>query len=306
MQALKFPLKFFAISLISMFNFNSALAGDLEPRTYVNTPVGLNFLIVGYNYTEGGLSTNALPIEDAEMTIDTGILAYARTLDVWGNSGKFDVIIPYSDLSGTSLFDGQPREREVSGFHDPRFRWSVNFYGSPALSIQEFAKYQQDLIVGASVQVSVPLGRYDPQKLVNLGTNRWFIKPEIGISKAFGPLTLEFSESVTFFTRDDEYLGSNNLDQAPLYTTQAHLTYSFGRGIWAALDMNYDYGGHTTLNGVEGDNKQSNSRFGATLALPIDRNHSLKLHASTGVSTRIGSDFDLYGIFWQYRWGEGL
>ena len=161
MQALKFLLQFSAALLILECNFNPAYAGDLEPRAYVNTPVGLNFLIVGYNYSEGGLSTNAIPIEDAELKIDTGVLAYVHTLDVLGNSGKFDIIIPYSDLSGTALIAGQPGEREVSGLNDLRLRWSVNFYGSPALSMQDFANYQQDLIVGASVQVSVPLGRYD-------------------------------------------------------------------------------------------------------------------------------------------------
>ena len=32
--------------------------------------------------------------------------------------------------------------REVSGFGDPRFRFSVNFSGAPALSLQEFAGYR--------------------------------------------------------------------------------------------------------------------------------------------------------------------
>jgi hypothetical protein len=67
---------------------------------------------------------------------------------------------------------GQPRERNVSGLNDPRFRFSVNFYGSPALSLREFASYRQDLIIGASVAVSAPLGQYDRDKLVNLGNNR--------------------------------------------------------------------------------------------------------------------------------------
>ena len=54
-------------------------------------------------------------------------------------------------------------------------RFSVNFYGSPALSLEEFTNYQQDLIIGSSIQVSAPLGQYDENKLVNLGNNRWFV-----------------------------------------------------------------------------------------------------------------------------------
>jgi Putative MetA-pathway of phenol degradation len=172
--------------------------------------------------------------------------------------------------------------------------------------MQEFAGYRQDLIIGASVQVSAPVGQYDSTKLVNLGTNRWSIRPDIGISKAFGPLTLELSAGVIFFTENNEYFGGTTLEQDPVFTTQAHVIYSFGRGVWGALDGTYDYGGRTTVGGVRGDDVQGNSRFGATLALPVNRNNSIKLYASTGVSTRTGSDYKLGGIAWQYRWGDGM
>jgi hypothetical protein len=111
-----------------LFVAMQAHAGEIEPRAYVNTPVGMNFLLAGYAYTDGGLSTpGSSPIKDAQLTMNTGILAYARSLDVWGKSGKFDAILPYSGLSGTATVAGQPRERNVSGFHDPLFRFSVNF-----------------------------------------------------------------------------------------------------------------------------------------------------------------------------------
>ena len=290
-----------------VFAATRACAAELEPRAYANAPVGLNFLIAGYAYSEGGLSTNpSSPIKDAHLRIHTEVLAYARTLDVWGKSGKFDVVLPYSQLSGTAMVDGQPAEREISGLIDPRFRFSVNFYGAPALSMQEFAGYRQDLVIGASVQVSAPVGQYDSSRLVNLGSNRWYIKPDIGISKAYGPLTLELTTGVIFFTNNEDYYGGTTLEQDPVFTTQAHVIYHFERGVWGALDGTYDYGGRTTVGGVRGDDVQGNSRFGATLALPVDRNHSIKLYASTGVSTRTGSDYKLGGIVWQYRWGGGL
>lgn len=172
--------------------------------------------------------------------------------------------------------------------------------------MKEFADYQQDLLIGASVQVSVPAGRYDPSRLINLGNNRWFIKPDIGISKAFGPLTLELTTGVTFFSDNDNYFGGRTIEQDPLYSAQFSATYSFGNGVWLAVGESYDYGGRTTIDGVRGDNVQSNSRWGAALALPVNRNNSIKFNASTGVSTRTGSDYNLYGVYWQYRWGDGL
>ena len=280
-----------------------ASAAELEPRAYVNTPPGINFLIAGYVYSSGGLSTpSGSPIKDADLTIHTGVLAYARTLDVWGKSGKFDVIVPYADLSGTAKVGGQPKERNVSGFLDPRFRFSVNFFGAPVLSMEEFATYQPDLLMGASVQVSAPLGQYNPDKLVNLGANRWYIKPDLGISKTWGAVTLELSGGVTFYTTNDDYYGGKTLKQDPVYSTQAHITYDFGRGVWCALDGTYDYGGRTTVSGVQSDDLQGNSRVGGTLALPLNRHNSVKLYTSTSVYTRAGSDYTLGGIAWQFRW----
>jgi hypothetical protein len=284
-----------------------AHAGEIEPRAYVNTPVGINFLLTGYAYSDGGLSTEASsPIKDAQIKMHTGILAYARTLDVWGKSGKIDVIVPYSDLSGSATVAGQPRERNVSGLNDPRLRFSVNFYGAPALSLQEFTNYQQDLIIGMSIQVSAPLGQYDADKLVNLGNNRWFVKPDIGISKAWGALAIELSTGVFIFSNNTDFFGGSTLEQDPISSTQLHVTYNFGRGVWAALSGTCDYGGRTTIDGMQNDDLQNNSRVGATLSLPVNRNNSIKLFTSSSVHTTAGSDFNLFGIVWQYRWGAGL
>jgi hypothetical protein len=284
-----------------------AEAGEIEPRAYVNTPVDVNFLLAGYAYTDGGLATvGSSPIKDAQLTMHTGLLAYARSLNVWGKSGKFDVILAYSGLTGDAMVAGQRRERNVSGLNDPRFRFSVNFFGAPVLSLEEFANYQQDLIIGASVQVSAPLGQYDKERLVNLGNNRWYVKPDIGISKAWGNLTMELSSGVFFFTDNNDFYVGRTLEQDPVYTSQLHVTYNFGKGIWGAVSGTYDHGGRTTVDGVENNDLLNNSRMGATLALPVNRNNSLKLYASTSIHTSIGSDFDLLGVIWQYRWGGGL
>jgi hypothetical protein len=290
-----------------LFITTGALAGEIEPRAYVNTPVGVNFLLGGYAYTDGDLATSgSSPLKDAQLTMDTGLLAYARSINAWGKSAKFDVILGYSELSGEAMVAGQPRARNVSGYLDPRFRFSINFLGAPALSVQEFADYQQDLIVGASVQVSAPLGQYDEDRLVNLGNNRWFVKPDIGVSKAWGNFTLELSGGVFLFTDNHDFLGGKELEQAPVYTTQLHATYNLGRGIRAAVSGTYDHGGRTTVDGVRSDDQQDNSRAGVTLALPVNRYNSVKLFASAPLHTTAGGDFDLLGILWQHRWGGGL
>jgi len=56
----------------------------------------------------------------------------------------------------------------------------------------------------------------------------------------------------------------------------------------------------------ENDDFQKNARLGVTLALPVNRNNSVKLYASTAVHTTVGNDYDMVGAVWQYRWGGGL
>jgi hypothetical protein len=284
-----------------------ARAVEIEPRAYSNAPVGVNFLILGYGYSEGGLSTEASsPIKDAHLQIHTGIFAYARTMNAWGKPAKIDLVIPYSTFSGSAKVAGQTKERNVSGFHDPRFRMSMILYGAPNLTVEEFSQYRQNLIIGASIQVSPPLGQYDSDKMVNLGNNRWFVKPEVGTSKTWGAFTLELSTGIAFFSVNDNYFGGKRLEQEPLSTTQLHAIYNFDKGVWAAVSGTYEYGGRTSIDGVRKDDLLRNSRIGFTLVLPVNRNNSIKLYGSTDISISAGSDYGLGGIVWQYRWGGGL
>jgi hypothetical protein len=290
-----------------VFVSENVKAQEAEPRAFSNTPIGLNFLIGGYLYAEGKMAFNPdLAIADANFNSNTALLAYVRSFELGGQSAKFDGIVPTSSFSAQGIANGQPAERQMSGFGDPRFRVSVNLFGAPALSAKDFVNYQQDLIVGVSMQVSAPLGQYDDSKLLNLGFNRWSFKPELGISKAWGPWTFELTPSVLIFSDNKDFFGGNTFSQAPIYTVQGHILYTFKSGIWMALDGLYFAGGHTALNGVRSDNEQVNTRVGFTLALPVDRNNSLKLSASTGVTTRTGSEFSAVGVAWQYRWGGGF
>jgi hypothetical protein len=285
----------------------SARAQHLEPRAYANTPVGMNFLIAGYTYSTGGLATDpALPLTNAQLEIHAPFVAYARAFDAWGKSAKFDTVIASACLDGTADLNGSPVSRDVCGLVDPTFRVSVNLYGAPALQLKDFASYKQDLIVGASLLVQAPLGQYDPTRLVNLGTNRWAFRPEIGVSKALGALTVEAMLGATLFTTNDDFFGGQRREQDPVYSTQLHLIYQFTGGTWIAVNGNYYMGGRTTVDGVAQNDELSNSRFGVTLALPWDRLHSIKLYASEGVAVRAGSDFKTVGLAWQYRWGGGL
>jgi len=294
----------FCLLLLSAVGAN---AQQLEPRAYANTPVGMNFLIAGYAYSSGGLSTDpSLPLTNADLNIHSPFVAYAHAFDAWGKSAKFDTVFASGCLDGTAELNGVPASRDICGLLDPTFRLSVNLHGAPAMQLKDFASYRQDLIVGASLQVQAPLGQYDPTRLVNLGTNRWAFRPEIGISKALRPLTVEVVLSANLYTANHDYLGGSTREQDPVFATQLHLIYEFSGGVWLAFDANYYVGGRSSVNGVAQNDELGNSRFGVTLALPWDRLNSLKLNVNKGVLVRAGDDFTTVGLAWQHRWGGGL
>jgi len=268
----------------------------------------MNFALAGYSYIHGDVATDAsLPLQNGKIQVNGMFLAYARTFEFLGQSAKADVVLPYSWVSGSASFDGAPVSRNVGGVGDASFRFSTNLYGAPALDLEHFPDYHQDLIVGASLQVTAPIGRYDSDRLLNISTHRWTIKPEMGISKSFDPLILELTASGSFYTDNHDFFHGHERSQDPIGSLQGHAIYAFRRtGIWGSLDFTYYAGGKTHLDGASGHDLESNTRLGGTLAFPINRYNSLKIHGSTGVSTRFGGHFDVIGIAWQVRWGGGL
>ena len=162
-----------------------------------------------------------------------------RGLWMYGACRGNSLSLPVAKVSGSAKVAGDEQERIVSGLGDPIVRLSVNFYGAPALSMDDYPTYQQDIIVGASLQVSPPLGQYDPTRLLNVGTNRWSIRPELGVSKAWGPVILELIPAVTFFTNNDDFLRGQTFAQDPIYSVQGHLIYEFFPALWGALDATY-------------------------------------------------------------------
>lgn len=305
--ALGYPLGRLALAAILFAMLPvAAYSQDLEPRAFANTPVGMNFLIGGYAYTQGTVGVDpSVPISDTEVKLNSAFLAYVRTLDLWGRAGKVDAVVPYTWAYGKAKLAGQERERRVSGFGDPRLRFSMLLYGGPALSLEEFRDYKPDLIIGSSLEVTLPLGRYQSDRLLNVGTNRWSFKPEVGVSKTLGSLTVELATGIRFYTDNNNFLSGRTLEVNPLYSVQGHIIYSITPGIWLGLNALYYTGGRGTIDGDKGK-KLEDARLGLTLALPINRYNSVKLYASSDVYTKTGTESDVFGIAWQLRWGGGL
>jgi len=282
---------------------SSASTQELVPAAYTPAPYGVNLLSLATTYNSGDLAfAPSVPIEDANANIFASTLTYARTLKVAGRSATVTVIAPYviGDLEG--IYIGEPASAERSGIGDVVFRGGINLYGGPAMSPKEFSTYRPRTLIGTSLIVSGPTGQYDSSKLINIGTNRWGFKPEIGVVHVMGRWAIDAYVGGWFYTDNTDFFGGSTREQDPILSAQVHVRYLFKKGFWGAIDGNFWRGGQTTVDGTVNDDKQNNSRVGLTVSKSLGRSHSLRIAASRGAITRIGGDFSSIGVSYGYSW----
>lgn len=280
-----------------------ATAQELEPGAYWPLAVRLNILTAVNNVSWGDLTFDpSLPVEAASARINTTLAAYTRALSIAGRSANAGIQLPIVGGHVEGLYLGVPSEVDRFGLGDPRFRLAVNLYGAPAMTPQAFATYRLRTIVGASVTVVPPLGQYDDSKVINLGSNRWSVKSELGIARGVGPWILELMGGVWMFTDNNDFLGGRTREQDPIGSAQVHLTYRFNRNVWLAGDANFYRGGRTTVDGAPNLDFQTNSRVGATFSAVLNRHHSIRASVSQGAYTTIGADFTSVAVGYNYAW----
>lgn len=283
----------------------NAGAQELIPAAYTPAPYGVNFVGLSALSNRGDLAFDPSgPIEEAVADIVASSFTYARTLNLFKRSASATVILPYvvGDLEG--LYLGEPASANRSGTGDLVMRLGVNLYGGPAMSPREFAAYKPKTMVGASLMVKAPTGQYDSTRLINIGTNRWGFKPEVGVVHVMGKWAIDAYVGAWFFTTNSDFFGGTTRKQEPIFSSQVHLRYLFRRGVWAALDANYWHGGEATIDGVGSDDLQKNSRFGFTVSWQVWKRHNLRFAVSRGAFTRIGGDFDSVGLAYGYTWAK--
>ncbi len=289
------------VFVAAIFAASPVRAQEIEPRAFSPSPVGVTFVVTALGRSTGGILTDpSLPVDDVEAEITTGALGLGHTFSFFGRAASAAILQPYVQGRFTGTLNGEDAEASRSGLGDTRIRFATNLLGGPAMTPAEFAKRKPGTTVGASLTLQFPTGEYHSDKLVNVGTNRWAIKPEFGIAHPIGKWYLEGIAGAWIFGDNDNFFGGHHREQDPLTSFQAHLSYTFRPRLWLAVNGIWYDGGRTQVDDVQKDDRQSNSRYGVTLSLPIGRTQSLKILWNDGATTRIGSDFTSWGLSWQY------
>lgn len=285
-----------------------ANAQELEPRRWSHLPKNTNFAAVGYAFTKADIFFDpVLETEDVELDQHTVVVKYIRTFEFLDHSARVDFTVPYKDAHWEGLLQGKPTTLTRSGLADPVVRFVMYLIGAPPLEGKEFAKYrvahQVETIVGTSVAVHLPLGQYYEDKLLNLGENRFTIRPTLGVVHNHGKWSGEITGSAWFFTENDDFWKGNNREQNPLYTLKGHLIYTHRPGLWVSGSAGYGYGGESSVNGVEKGDKKGNLVWAFSLGYPLNRSVGFKLaYISTRTQESTGFDSDTVAAAFTVLW----
>lgn len=277
-------------------------AQDLTPRSYWPAPNGTKVGVFGYSHTKGNvLFDPSTPLYGVTTRLDSFVLAYMQTFSLFGRTTNFVLELPYADGSTEGLIVDVPARGDYSGIGDIGATLSVNLLGAPSMSREEYGELRANPhpILGASIKVIFPTGKYDSNRLLNISAGRWAVKPELGFMLPLSSKWIFEMEAGVWFFGDDGGFIAGHREQESIVSGELHLVRRFRPGFWASIEANFFVGGRQTIDGSRLADVQENSRLGVTLAVPIKGRHSIKLGYAIGVVTAFGADYDQFLMSYQ-------
>lgn len=235
----------FGLFLAVVFTANTALSQTPDPRDYE----------VGYFVPSGTTIVNAYLRHQAGThgsDYSADVAALRGTYLV--KSGDFvltpfDAILPIVDQTaytglGSSLqafdpaFGMLPSDLKVSlhasGVGDMLFLPTLGY------GLTQDAATHTHTWIALTTYLTIPTGQYDPNRLLNVGRNRWVLNPRLVVGQRFlGALTVEAMANVSFYGNNTQFrVPTPGLKGFDLALSQEA---SFGASLHAALDLNESF-----------------------------------------------------------------
>lgn len=223
------------------------------PRVYWPLPKNTNIVSGHYLFGAANVSWSNWSRLEPEVSIssDVYILTYTRVQPVFGRTAWFQLSVPAATLDTSSLLPIPTTDTFSNGLGDPMLGATFNLYGAPGLKAKEFLRHDLDLSINLGLQFTAPLGDYDSEETLNVGSNQWKTRISAPIIKSFGPwapgqrMTLEVMPAVVLFGDNDDAVGST-IEQDPLWSVEVHLTRDMTQQAFISLDYTWLDGGDET------------------------------------------------------------
>jgi hypothetical protein len=185
-------------------------------------------------------------------------------------------------------------------------------------NLADALRYEPGLSIDLILDLSVPLGEYDKDQLVNMGQNRYRGRIGMPVIYQIGDIwapshrtTVEIVPAVMIFGDNDQY-GSDGdtLSTDPCYTVGAHLAHDFSNEIWVSLDASYYNFGDSEFHGANASEKDGKdfTSVGAAIGTNLTRNlqFTLGYHSTMNDGGKKDVELSTFSASLVYYWADQL
>lgn len=204
-------MKKFLVLIFIVFNTTAALAAD-----FVNDPFDGGWMPTGTTaFIFYGTQANASKLyQDGDLTargIDyesqIGIARIAGWRELGSLTYQFSALVPFGKVS----MDGAG---------------SVSAIGDPQINLAAQAAKWDTGHITLDLGVVFPLGEYNHNQTLNIGSNRWLFRPTFNVGQNFGKFHLDLMLSGEFYTENTRHgEDKSTLTKNPDYYTELHVSY---------------------------------------------------------------------------------
>lgn len=276
-----------ALLLIVPMMVPGTVHADNDAMDYVAAPPGTHLAIFYYDHISANkvYANGSKVSDDANLSANIGIFRGVYYTKLGGFTVDPQFLLPFGhqQLDGAAFGNA---EISAQGLADLILTATIWFIDDP----------ENKTWLGLTPFIYVPIGDYDDDRALNLGSNRWQFRPEVGFAKGFDKWHVDLTSSIAFFTDNDDFSGDLTQKKDPEFHAEAHLTYKMTDTYNMTFSWFYHNGGETEVAGVDQDDELDNHRIGVAFAWWLSPQYQLIVKYRRDIEVENGLKQDVVGM----------
>ena len=223
-------------------------------------PLPMNTNIVGAHAAFGTMNAAWSNLERIEPRLSVQnslyLFTYTRHQPILNRTTMWTVVLPAGQISTRTSLPNELNEAFFHGLGDPGISATINLFGAPGLKAKEYARYDLNTTIALGVNATFPLGQYDEDEPLNIGSNQYKVKFSLPMVKALSAwvpgkrVALDVIPSLTWLSTNSNSQGLE-IEQDPMVSVESHLSRDLTKKAFISADYSYLRFGKTTYTSKE-------------------------------------------------------
>lgn len=255
-----------------------AVAGiNTDPLDYVPAPAGTTLAAIYYqNNHSSSQYADGRQVAQNSIQADVGIARFVHYTELAGFRIAPQVLLPAVSVE----VGGKGNTVSTDGISDPILGLPVWLVNRP----------EQRLYFAVTPYLHLPLGRYNSNRPLNPGENRWKFTLQGGLSVGLGEkTTLDVIGDAQWFGDNRDIAGGGHLAQKALYSLQPQLTYQLAPGLTSSLGVYHVWGGATQVRGVDQHDRTRTTTALGTVSYWLGKTDNLQFQYRADTEVKNGA-----------------